>query len=56
MKEEDFKLFIERYLKKFRKYFRDKYSNKKELKRSVYDNKNLTDEQKDKFWNLVVKN
>lgn len=53
MKQEDFEKFIRDYLERFRKTYRVKGINKKELKRSVYDNENLTDEQKDTFWNLV---
>lgn len=54
MKVDEYKLFKKMYLEKFRKYYRDKYANKKELKRSIYDNKNLNDRQKDCFWSLVV--
>ena len=54
MKVEEYKLFKKMYLEKFRKYYRDKYTNKRELKRSVYDNPNLNDKQKDTFWRLVV--
>lgn len=54
MKKEDFEKFVRDYLQRFRKTYRVKDINKKELKRSVYDNKNLTDEQKDAFWEMVV--
>lgn len=49
-----FKKFKDNYLEKFRKYYRMEDCNKKELKRSVYDNPKLTDNQKDRFWSLVI--
>lgn len=54
MKEEEYILFKKWYLDRFKKYYRSSRANKKELKRSVYDNKNLSDEQKDDFWHLVI--
>ena len=42
------------YLTRFRKTYRVRGINKKELKRSVYDNKNLSDDQKNYFWELVT--
>lgn len=54
MEKMNFNKFKDLYLNKFRKYYRDEYTNKKELKRSVYDNPKLSQLQKDKFWELVV--
>lgn len=54
MREKEYNLFKKQYLDRFKKYYRSSRTSKKELKRSVYENKNLSDEQKDDFWNLVV--
>ena len=54
MKEKEYELFKKLYLRKFRGYYRTSDTNKKELKRSVYDNPKLNDEQKNDFWNLVI--
>lgn len=54
MNREDFIKFKEKYLKRFRKYYKEGTSeSREELKRSIYDNINLTDDEKDEFWNLV---
>lgn len=54
MRQEDFERFIRDYLTRFRKTYRVKGINKKELKRSIYGHPELTCEQKDKFWELVT--
>ena len=51
-----FKRFKEIYLKKFRGYYRMEDCNRKELKRSVYDNPKLTEYQKNIFWTLIKEN
>lgn len=56
MKEEKYELFKKMYLKKFRGYYRSSDVNKKELKRSVYENPKLNDKQKNNFWELVILN
>ena len=48
-----FKVFKEQYLKRFRAYYKMQDCNRKELKRSIYDNPKLTENQKMKFWELV---
>ena len=54
LKKEDFERFKREYLTRFIKTYRVKGTNKKELKRSVYDHPQLTDEQKNIFWKLVL--
>lgn len=54
MKKEGFERFKRDYLQRFIKTYRVKGINRKELKRSIYDNRNLSDEQKDDFWHLVI--
>ena len=54
MKKDDYKVFKKMYLEKFRGYYRSSGANKKELKRSVFENKNLNEKQKASFWELVV--
>lgn len=49
-----FKRFKKIYLKKFRGYYRMEDCNRRELKRSIYDNPKLTEVQKNKFWKLVI--
>ena len=56
MRKEEFEKFIKEQLGRFRKTYRVRGINRKELKRSIYDNKNLSDDQKDYFWELVEKN
>lgn len=54
LNREEFEKFKEKYLKRFRKYYRQGTSeSKQELYRSIYDNINLTDDEKDEFWALV---
>lgn len=55
MKKEDFKRFKLMYLDKFRLYYKDKNTNRKELKRSIDDSPKLTNIQKKRFWELVTK-
>ena len=54
-KKEDFKRFKVMYLDKFRLYYKDKNTNRKELKRSIDDSPKLTNIQKKRFWELVTK-
>lgn len=55
MEKEKYKLFKKEYLHKFRLYYKNKDSNKKELRRAVFDNPKLTEIQKRRFWELVKK-
>lgn len=56
MNKEDYKKFKEKYLKRFIKYYIDDNSiQRKELRRSVFDNPNLTLQQQREFWDEVVK-
>ena len=52
MKDKYFKVFIKEYLDKFRLYYK-RNTNRKELKRAVFDNPKLNDYQKDEFWRMV---
>lgn len=54
MKEEEFERFKEDYMAFFRNRYKNHKSSRKELKRSIYDNKNLTEKQKEEFWKLVI--
>jgi hypothetical protein len=53
-----FKDFKEKYLERFRKYYNECYNAKqrRELKKSVFDNGNLSGTQKKKFWEEVIEN
>ena len=52
MKDKYFKVFIKEYLEKFRLYYK-RNTNRKELKRAVFDNPKLNDYQKEEFWRMV---
>ena len=55
MNKDDFNKFKKDYLGRFIKYYIEANAEqKKEVKRSVFDNKNLTDEQKKEFWDEVI--
>lgn len=57
MDNASFDRFKEKCLHRFRLYYK-KADNKKqrdEIKRSVYENKNLTETQKDNFWDEIIK-
>lgn len=56
MNPTEYEMFKKHYLVRFQKTYKVKGINKTELKRSVYDNPLLTDEQKNDFWNLVIGN
>ena len=58
MEKEKFEIFIERYLKNFRKYYKDCTNafQRRELKKSVFNNVNLSGEQKKLFWEKVISN
>ena len=49
--------FKQKYLDRFRLYYKraDTLKQKAEIKRSVYDNPNLTEKQKRDFWEEVIK-
>ena len=49
--------FKKKYLDRFRLYYKraDTLKQKAEIKRSVYDNPNLTEKQKRDFWEEVIK-
>ena len=54
MDKERYKNFREKYLKRFIKYYNeDNIIQRKELKRSIFDNPNLTIDEKEKFWEEV---
>lgn len=54
---ENFEKFKERYLKRFRKYYRECTNNaqRKELKKNITDNNNLSATEKKIFWEEVTK-
>jgi len=56
MNKISFKMFKIRYLERFRKYYKMQDCNRKNLKAAVYDNPKLTNIQKKRFWELVMKN
>ena len=58
MDKENFEKFKEKYLKRFKKYYKECYNanQRRELKKSVFDNGNLSDTQKKKFWEEVIYN
>ena len=53
MNKLSYKIFKMNYLNKFRMYYKMEDCNRKELKRSVFDNPKLTELQKVRFWKLV---
>lgn len=58
MENKRFKNFKEKYLERFKKYYKECYNanQRRELKKSVFDNGNLSDTQKKKFWEEVICN
>lgn len=54
MTKEEYERFKKDNLQFFRNRYKSNKGSRKELKRSVYDNPNLTEQQKDNFWGLVV--
>ena len=49
--------FKDKYFDRFVKYYADSVNEqqRKELKRSIFDNPNLTIDEKEDFWDIVVK-
>ena len=58
METEFFNKFKEKYVKKFQKYYKECYNSaqRKELKKSVFNNDNLSTKQKKEFWEEVISN
>ena len=57
MNKEDFEKFKKNYLSRFIKYYIEaNTTQKKEVKRSIFENPNLTEEEKEEFWNEVIDN
>lgn len=54
MSKEEFERFKIQYLTFFRKRYKIT-ACRKELKRSVFENPSLTEQQKNEFWTLVTK-
>ena len=54
MQKEEFEKFKIQYLTFFRKRYKIT-ACRKELKRSVFENPSLTEQQKNEFWTLVTK-
>lgn len=54
MSVEEFEFFKEIYLSSFRTIYKKHKTSRKELKRSVFENPKLTEQQKVDFWNKVV--
>lgn len=54
MQKEEFEKFKIQYLTFFRKRYKIT-ACRKELKRSIFENPNLTEQQKVEFWTLVTK-
>lgn len=54
MGKREYEIFKNSYLTRFIKTYRVKGINKKELKRSVFNNKHLSQDQKEDFWQLVT--
>lgn len=55
MEKLQYKRFKELYLEKFIQYYNDKNTNRKELKRAVFENPKLTGIQRKRFWEMVEK-
>lgn len=54
MNEEKYKRFVEEYLQFFRNRYKNYKGSRKELKRTIFDNPKLTEQQKEDFWTLVT--
>ena len=56
MNKERYFKFKQKYLDRFIKYYREaNAAQKKEVKRSIFDNPNITIDEKEKFWEEVMK-
>lgn len=57
MKRYEYLRFEEEYLGRFKKYYKECTNNsqRKELRASIFNNNNLTAQQKEKFWEKVTK-
>ena len=55
MNEKEYELFKKMWLDKFRGYYKKGRVDKNKLKKSIYNNPNLLESQKDDFWDLVRK-
>lgn len=55
LSKEKYKQFKELYLEKFIHYYKDKNTNRKELKRAVFENPKLTGIQRKRFWEMIEK-
>ena len=56
MEELKFVEFTKKYLARFKHYYKkcDNQRQRNELKRSVFDNNNLSSKQKKEFWEKVI--
>ena len=54
MSVEEYDFFKEVYLPSFKTIYKKHKTSRKELKRSVFENPKLTEQQKVDFWRLVI--
>lgn len=55
IKNKQYETFVKEQLPRFKKYFREgTVASKKELKRALYENKNLSERQKDELWRQIT--
>ena len=57
MNKERYQSFRDKYLGRFTKYYIEaNNTQRKEVKRSIFENINLTIEERETFWNEVIEN
>lgn len=54
MSVEEFEFFKETYLSSFRTIYKKHKTSRKELKKTVFENPKLTEQQKESFWRLIT--
>ena len=53
MDKKQYATFKKMYLERFKKYYKYKTIDRKQLKKNIFDNPKLLDKQKEDFWKLI---
>ena len=57
IKTKPFEQFVKEQIPRFRKYYKEGTTeSKKELKKALYDKKDLSERQKDELWKRIIAN
>lgn len=57
IKTTPYSVFVKEQIPRFKKYYKEgTSSSRKELKRALYDKKDLSERQKDKLWKEIIAN